>query len=368
MNISSFLIGPRRRQGGVLALTALGGFVLLGTWLAPRGLFQGYWYGLMFWTELSIGCLIVALLQFLTGGLWGRVAFPFLRVGISGLYGLIPLFVPPLLALRVIFPWATAATESPRAWLNPTGFVLRAIFYLAALVAIAAWTRNRIGQGDPAAKWAGPLLAAVILLLSLASCDWMMSLQLDFYSSLYPFLYFSGAMVAVFSLLCAVSARLRVQGDWPECPEVLHDLGKLLFAAVLFWGYLVFSQFIIVWSGNLPREAAWYVARTSQGWLPFTLAVLTFHFAIPFCLLLSQRLKKDPLRLGLVAGALFLVHFAEVWWMTRPRLSHGFHVDLLGLLAALLIGAWWVWSVGAFFPEAIAVSRNILRNEGNRDE
>ena len=365
MKADSFLIGPRRRQGG-LALATLFLLFLLGGLVWPRPVFSAYWYGLMFWTELSLGCLIVALLQYLTGGRWGRVGFPLLQTGMRGLFFLVPLYLPAFFTLPLIFPWAAPGPmETARLWLNPAAFILRTILYLAALARIAIqvcrWQPPGVLQGPDAARtWSGPLLVATVVLLSLASADWMMSLQRDFYSSLYPFLYFGGAMVVVFSLLSACAAFLQRRGLWPEDPGLRHDYGKLLFAAVLFWGYLTFSQFIIVWNGNLPREAAWYVARTSGGWFPFTMGVLLLHFAVPFCLLLSRRLKRDSRRLLVVAGGLFGVHFAEVCWMTAPRLGHGFHLDPFAFLAPILIGAWWAWGIAPFVPRAVEDGRAAL--------
>jgi hypothetical protein len=161
-------------------------------------------------------------------------------------------------------------------------------------------------------------------------------------------MYFSGAMVCTLALLVALVARLQLAGAWPNRPDVLHDIGKLLFASVLFWGYIEFSQFIIIWTANLPDEAAWYTVRSGRGWGWLTLFVMTFHFAVPFGLLLSQTLKREARPVMKIAFALFLVHFAELYWMMAPLRGSAFHLDPLDVLLPLLIGAGWLWFITGF--------------------
>ena len=210
--------------------------------------------------------------------------------------------------------------------------------------------------GDPGSGWAGPSLVAVVLVLSFASSDWMMSLEPSFYSSLYPFIYFSGAMVGTLAGLCALLGLGQERRLFPAEPELLHALGKLLFAAVLFWGYIVFSQFIIIWTGNLPDEADWYVVRANHGWQWLTIFVVLFHFAVPFCLLLSQPLKRDARRLGRIAAALFVVHFAEVFWLMAPKKGVHFYFNPFDLVLPLLIGACWLWFVAGVPDRRVAVT------------
>ena len=339
----------RRRRGTcALVLGLLFIFLLaLGWFLAPRDFFRGYWFALMFWTQLSIGALLILLLQQLTGGEWGRVAAPLLRAGASGFFLLAVLFVPAFFALPHIFSWTKieVGVSAPvlvhkELWLNSPAFIVRALIYLAAYgMLILLWQRRHPPRG------AGPALVAVIVLFSFASADWMMSLQPTFYSSLYPFLYFSGTMVSTFALLSGTVATLQLQGRMPARPELLLAYGKLLFAAVLFWGYIAFSQFIIIWTGNLPDEAEWYVIRSEPAWLWLTVLVMAGHFALPFCLLLSQRIKQNPRQLLAISAALFGMHLVEVFWLMRPTPGEGFQLSIFDFVMPLLIGAGWLWFV-----------------------
>ena len=273
--------------------------------------------------------------------------FLLLRSVSSGFFILLPLFVPPLLALPHIFSWTDikAGVSAPdlvskQDWLNSTAFLLRTVFYLATFcVIIALRRRSRFPS------LAGPLLVLVLVLISFCSADWMMSLQPTFYSSLYPFLYFSGAMVSIFSVVAGTMAWLQIKGLMPPDPDLLLAYGKLLFAAVLFWGYIVFSQFIIIWTGNLPDEAEWYIVRSEPAWLWLTLFVLAGHFAVPFCILLSQRVKKNARQLLAISISLFVLHLFEVFWMMRPTPGEGFNATPFDLVLPLLIGAAWLWFV-----------------------
>jgi hypothetical protein len=299
--------------------------------------YPAYWTSLMFWGEVSLGCLIVALLQYLTGGRWGAAALPFLRAGIAAGAWLLPGFLILPFALGKIFPWTAGLPPEIAArghWLQPGFFLARTLLYLIAfsLAGMAVLRRRR----PEAPAWAGPLLIGVILILSLASTDWMMSVDPGFASSLYPFLVAAGAFVAVFSGLAWIAAR-----DSGMEARLRADFGKLLFAAICFWGYINLSQLLIIWTGNLPHEASWYVDRTSHGWRPFTVVLFLLHFAVPFALLLSRPLKEDPRRLGRVAAGLFLVHYLEVFWMTGPRTGEPLRFDPFAVLLPLAMG--WLW-------------------------
>lgn len=321
--------------------------LLLGGSIWPASFFRSYWFGLMFWAQLSIGCLIVLLLQDLTGGAWGRAGASFMKAGASGFFVLLLLFVPTLFALPHIFSWthiqqgiSPQVLVNKQVWLNPTGFILRSLVYLGLFTVLIALRRRTIPLLP-----SGPCLVLTLILISFCSADWMMSLQPTFYSSLYPFLYFSGAMVSTFALLTGVISWLEIKGFAPVRTELLLDYGKLLFSAVFFWGYIVFCQFIIIWMGNLPDEAEWYVIRAEPGWLEVTVLVLTGHFVVPFCILLSQQVKKNPRQLLAICAVLFGMHFFEVFWLMRPTPGEGFTVSPFDLLMPLLIGAVWLWFV-----------------------
>lgn len=318
--------------------------VLLCGWsIWPDSFFRAYWFGLMFWTQLSLGSLIILLIQFLTGGEWGKVGAPFLQAAASGFFLLLPLYIPVFFSLPHLFSWtkiepglSTPALVNKQIWLNSPAFILRSFLYLGAFYFLIRARHRPVLE-----TMAGPALVLTLLLISFCSSDWMMSLQPTFYSSLYPFLYFSGTLAATFPLLTGTIAWSQSAGLMESNPDLLLAYGKLLFAAVLFWGYIVFSQFIIIWTGNLPDEAEWYVVRAEPAWLWLTLLVVAGHFAIPFCLLLSQKMKKNARQLLLISVWLFVLHFFEVFWMMRPTPGEGFLISPFDFLLPPLMGAMW---------------------------
>ena len=341
-----FFLKNRTRSGSIIA-SILALLLVVGCLFSPDAFFRAYWFALMFWAQLSIGALIVLLLQYLTGGEWGRAAAPLLRAMASGLFLLLPLFIPALFALSHIFSWTNieVGVSAPvlvnkLPWLNASAFLIRTLVYLTAFCVVLL-----LRYRDAISAMAGPFLVLVIVMISFCSADWMMSLQPTFYSSLYPFLYFSGAMVSTFSVTTGTIAWLQIKGRMSLHPELLLALGKLLFASVLFWGYIVFCQFIIIWTGNLPDEAEWYIVRSEPSWLWFTLLVLACHFVIPFCILLSQAVKKNARQLLAICVGLMVMHLLEVFWMMRPTPGAGFNATPFDILLPLMIGAGWLWFV-----------------------
>lgn len=328
--------------------------LIIGALYWPDSFFRAYWFGLMIWVQLSIGCLIVLLIQYLTGGEWGRRAAPVLRAGASGFFAMVPLFVPILIVLPHVFPWTSIAPGvsedalvNKSAWLNTTGFIIRTVIYLLAFgTLISWWAKREIRVVD----WSGPSLVVTILTLSFCSVDWIMSLQPLFYSSLFPFIYFAGALVSTFAFTVAVLSWLQLRGVLKAAPDLFVDYGKLLFASIFFWGYITFSQFIIVWSGNLPHEAEWYVVRGQHLWLAFTLLLIFGHFIVPFLLLLSHDLKKNCARMVPICCGIFAVHFLEIFWLMRPSPVVPFHLSIspFDVFMPLVIGGLWIAAVLIF--------------------
>jgi hypothetical protein len=155
--------------------------------------------------------------------------------------------------------------------------------------------------------------------------------------------------MALMIICIAVLGATRPLSDVVR-PGSVHDLGKLLLAFVMLWTYMHLSQFLIMWSGNLPEEIPWYIRRTQGGWQYAGFALVVFHFALPFLLLLSRDLKRDAKLLGMVAGALFLMHILETYWLVAPDFHGnvgplpGFSLRWLDLAAILGVGGVWIAS------------------------
>jgi hypothetical protein len=129
-------------------------------------------------------------------------------------------------------------------------------------------------------------------------------------------------------------------------PAHLHDLGKLLLTFVMLWAYFSFSQYLIIWSGNLPEEIPWYLERLRGGWGYIGLALVILHFALPFAVLLSRELKRNYRLLTSVAFVVIVMRFVDLYWMVAPNFRHEhFGVSWMDFMAPIGLGGIWL----AFF-------------------
>jgi hypothetical protein len=185
---------------------------------------------------------------------------------------------------------------------------------------------------------------------TLAAVDWMMSLEPEWYSTMYGLIQFAGHGVSGLSFAVIATALLkRFEPSSPiVTPARLNDLGNLMLASVMFWTYCSFFQFLVVWCGNLPEENVWYVHRSRNGWQYVALVLITFHFAVPFLLLLSRRVKRQTAGLWRIAALLLTMRYVDLWWLVVPGFQRGTFenqgptFDLINLAALAAIGGAWL--------------------------
>jgi hypothetical protein len=126
-------------------------------------------------------------------------------------------------------------------------------------------------------------------------------------------------------------------------PALWNDLGNLLLAFVMLWAYVVFSQFLLIWSGNLPEEISWYLARSEGGWTMIAVCLAVFNFVTPFMLLLSRDAKRNPDRLRFVALLVAAMSFVHQFWLISPAFSPGWlWLDWMDVAAVLGMGGLWL--------------------------
>jgi hypothetical protein len=192
----------------------------------------------------------------------------------------------------------------------------------------------------------GPGLVLYGVTITLAAVDWSMSLEPYWYSTIYPVLYAVGQILTAFAFAVVV-LTLLARGPLAGVvrPQHLRDLGSLMLTFVMFWAYMSFSQFLLIWVGNLPEEIPWYLRRTRGGWQWVALALALLHFAVPFVLLLLRGVKEDGPWLMAVAGWLLLVRFLDVFWWIEPAYPHDgqYLFWLLDVGAVVGVGGVWVW-------------------------
>ncbi|NJL28474.1 MAG: hypothetical protein HC897_11590 [Thermoanaerobaculia bacterium] len=345
---------------GTLA-TFLFAFQKLGTEHAAD-FFRPYLTAWLLWLSAAMGLTALGMLNHVSGGYWGAV----MRRVFEAAGRTLPLFlvlgVPLAFGLGTIYPWANAEIAAhdtliqyKAAYLNVPFFLARGAFYLVLWWAMATllgrWSHQHDATGDDRAlvkmqRLSAGGLVAYVLTGTFASVDWIMSLEPHWFSSLYGLAFVVGHGLA--GLACSVplmiflSRRKPLEGLIGK--KEFHDYGKLMLALVMVWGYFTVSQYLIIWSGNLPEEVPWYLYRNDHGWQAVTIGLVLGHFVLPFALLLSADLKKKPQRLMLVAVWLLLMRWLDLYWQVAPSVSHGeVAFGPLDVLTPLAIGGLWVW-------------------------
>ncbi len=313
---------------------------------------------------IALGCFAVALLHQLTRGAWGLMLRRSFGAATRTLPWLALLFLPIAFGMADLYVWARpeAVAADPalqhKAWyLNRSGFLLRTGLYFVAWC-LPAWLLNRRSRRQDAQasdsnframqRIAAPALGLYCLTATLASVDWLMSLDPHWYSSMYGVSFIGGHAVSALAFGILVAAYLAAREPMRELlqPRHFHDYGKLLLAFVMLWTYFQLSQLIIIWSGNLPEEVPYYLSRTAGGWKWLSILLTVGHFALPFLLLLSRDLKRDARRLAWVAGLLLVMRWLDLYWQAVPALAHGepaaaapTWIDLAALLG---LGGLWL--------------------------
>ncbi len=190
-----------------------------------------------------------------------------------------------------------------------------------------------------------PGLILYVFTVTFSAVDWAESLETDWYSTIWGFLFVASQGLTAFAFVIIAMALLAKREPLASLfkPAHLHDLGKLLLTFVMLWAYFAFSQLVIVWSGNLTDEIPWYLRRlaTSWGWLG--VALIVFQFIVPFLLLLSRPLKRNAWALCCVVGILILMRFVDLMWIVMPSYyQRGFRLHWLNFSVPLAIGGLWI--------------------------
>jgi hypothetical protein len=350
---------------GVVGLAACA----IGAVLDPAAFFPAYLFAFMFWLGIALGSLAILMLYHLVGGGWG---FPVQRVFEAAaltLPLLLVLFVPLLFGLGVLYAWARpdALAADPllqhkSAYLNPLFFSIRAALYFAIWIGMALllnrWSHQQDRTDDPAlARKMRDLsrfgLVLYMLTLTFASIDWVMSIEPDWYSTIYGLIYVAGQGLAGFSIAILVAGLLSRREPLSSVvtPARFADLGGLLMTFVMFWAYIALSQFLLIWSGNLPEETIWYVRRSQGGWNWVIIVVIAFQFVLPFLLLLAREVKRTILALAALAVLILCIHLIDLFWLVVPPFRPGgISIHWLDLAAPIGLGGVWlaafVWLLG----------------------
>jgi hypothetical protein len=319
----------------------------------------------LYFLSIALGGLFFVMVLFVTRAGWGVVVRRVAENAMVTIPIFIVLFIPVFLGMGELFHWThadavehDALLQSKTWYLNNGRFLGFAALYFLLWTGMALWfgrqSLRQDASGDHAITrrlqaTAAPGLIVFALTVSFAAFDWMMSLDPHWYSTIFGIYYFSGCLVGVFAFMIVVFVVLRATGVLRNVVTVehFHDLGKLLFAFTVFWSYIAFSQYFLIWYGNIPEETVWYMHRLEGSWGKASIALALGHFAIPFFFLMPQTIKrKTPL---LLLGALWmlLMHYIDVYWVIMPVLHpHGVEFGILDVTTFVGIGGLFLAAFG----------------------
>jgi hypothetical protein len=349
---------------GIVFLVVL----IAGVSFNARQFFQAYLIGWTFWTGIAVGSLALLMLQHLTGGGWGLVIRRSLEAATRTLPLMGMLFIPVLIGVHSIYhEWADhdeaakhEVVQFKTPYLNFPFFTVRAVLYFGIWIALAfflnKWSlaQDRTADNRYTKKMrelSGGGMVALIFTVTFASIDWYMSLEPEWFSTIYGFIFVAAWTLSALAFVIAVMARLAREEPMRRivAPLHFHDLGKLLLALVMLWAYFAFSQYLIIWSGNLPEEIGWYIRRMHGGWGVLIVTIAILHFAAPFLFLLSRGIKRNPGKLVLIAGLVLVMRAVDLLWMLAPAFEHRMWI-LMDFAAIIGVGGLWLaiftWQLG----------------------
>jgi hypothetical protein len=345
---------PALGVGVVLSILSV-----VGAFLSPGDFFRSYLMSFLFWFGLTLGSLAIVMLQYLTSGAWGVMTRRTLESASRTLPLCALLFIPIALGTHQIYDWAHPDLVSKEyvlahryPFMSTGWFIARAVGYFAIWGILTFFLNRWSAQQDETgglekrlAALSAPGLILYVFTLTFASVDWAESLDTDFYSTIWGFLFVAQQALSVFAFIIIVMALLSKREPLASLFKTshLHDLGKLLLACVMLWAYFSFSQLLIIWAGNLTDEIPWYLRRlaTSWGWLGVALIVV--EFIIPFLLLLSRPLKRNVVALCSVVGIIIVMRWVDLAWIVWPSYyQKGFRFTWLMVCVPLAMGCLWV--------------------------
>ena len=364
---------------GVTGLLLLGGAVADD----PKQFFHSYLFGYALGLDISLGALFWVLIHHVSGASWS--------VGLRRLYeniarAIIPLsmlFIPILVGIYSgnLHDWYDFITQSEpsdshalhqwrvkHVYFSAPFFVARIAIYFGIWIAYSTAMRRMSEKQDACGgaklalkmRWWAPL---GILLLGLTATffafDVLMSLQYSWFSTIFGVYFWVGGIRGSMSLAVLIVLAIRARGYLKRTitMEHLHDVAKLMFGFTVFWAYIAFSQYFLIWYGNMPEETQYYLLRRNGAWYEASMLLPLVNFGIPFFLLLPRANKRDPIALAIAAGWILFAHAFDLYWQVLPVLHRDtihFHwLDLVApvfMLGAVVLSTLWGLRRGQLIP------------------
>jgi hypothetical protein len=355
--------------GVIFAVVAIG-----GAFLRPDEFFRGYLLAYMAWLGVTMGSMVILMIRHLTGGGWGTVIRRILGAAMRCVPLMTILFVPILFGLPRLYVWARPLDsiadkhlrehlqDITKSYLSVNGFIVRAAIYFAIWNLLSffltKWSREQdqppVRDNNRFKVLSGPGLILYAFTVSFAAIDWVMSIDPSWISTIYGLVILIGQLLSAMCFAIVVERILvnyKPMSDWLK-PDFVQDHGKWMLTFIMVWAYFSFSQWLIIWAGNLPDEITWYMRRLNGGWGFVGLWLVVFHFAVPFVILLSRSFKRDIRRMAWLASWMLLMRCVDLFWTIEPNFSQRLSVTWADVVLPVAMGGLWLWF---FFRNLISI-------------
>ncbi len=336
---------------GVLGFLALAAGYVMGV----DDFFPSYLIGWVFWVQVALGALVILMIQNTVGGRWGLIIQRVVEAATMTLPLLAVLFLIVIVGIPHLYEWSHAEAvahdellQHKAPYLNVPFFIVRSVIYFVLWIGIAWLLRkwsvqlDENPQDEATRKKLRNLSAPGILIfgvtVTFASVDWMMSIEPHWYSTIYGMMFGVGALASGFAFSIVILMGMIQYKPWSGVIQTIDisDLGNWLLASIMLWAYIAFSQFLIIWSANLPEETTWYLARTENGWQWVAIINVFLHFFLPFFFLLVRGTKRAPGRLKKIAYLVLVMRFVDLLWLIYPAYTKGAFIFPWMSLASML--------------------------------
>ena len=339
------------------ALTAAGAALSAAALFTQAGRFaHAYLWGFVFLWSVVLGCLFFVGLQHLTHAVWSVGVRRVAEMFASAMWLVAVLFIPVLLFAILhdhfgLYRWvppaeAHSVLHHKQSYLNVPFFAGRAAIYFVIWVGFAIYfvrtsVKQDCSEAGPEATVAmrrrsAPFMLLFAITATFASIDWVMSLAPEWFSTVFGVYVWTGMVVTALSVITLAVLLLRSSGrfgdpsgggsgetGFPVRDDHLYSLGTLLFAFVCFWGYIAFSQYMLIWYANMPEETIYFSKRMEGGWFYLGVLLACVRFVIPFVALLSRSSKTDARRLMWVSVLMIFGQLVDLYWLIMPERQGG---------------------------------------------
>ncbi len=335
---------------------------LVGYFSDPEQFFHSYLASFVYWVTFGLGGLFFTMLHHLVNGKWSVVLRRISESFMMTLPYMAVFVIPIILGMNELYHWSVPEVvaedhliQKKTGYLNDTFFIIRIIMYFMVWI-IFSFLLYRVslkedaGYTDNILKSQRKISAIGMILFAFSityfSFDLMMSLDAHWYSTIYGAYFFGGILLGFLAFISLFSLLLQKNNILSGVISIehYHDLSRLIFAFVVFWAYIAFSQYFLIWYGNIPEETLWYLHRWEGSWKVFGYIIIFGHFIVPFILLMTRASKRNPVMIKFICIWLLVMHYIDIYWLVLPSLhEHGAHVSWIDFTTFIALGGFFLF-------------------------